>query len=30
MGMHFETNRSLREIKRLELRMIRMESADKT
>ena len=28
MGMHFETNRALREIKRLELRMIRMESTE--
>ena len=30
MGMHFETNRTLREIKRLELRMIRMEGAEKS
>ena len=29
MGMHFEANRTLREIKRLELRMIRMENAEK-
>lgn len=29
MGMHFETNRALREIKRLELRMIRIEGAEK-
>jgi hypothetical protein len=29
MGMHFETNRALREIKRLELRLVRMESAKK-
>lgn len=28
MGMHFEANRLLRELKRVELRLVRMEGAD--